>query len=554
MLALDNRKKTGFWQEHRPTTRRLVQLYSALLHNAYIKGFIDGKIYTGNAKYACVPGFNCYSCPGAVGSCPLGSIQNALASTGHRAGWYVLGIILLYGVILGRTICGWLCPLGLIQELLHKIPTPKIRKNRITRTLSWLKYVILVVFVVAIPLWYGLGYQIPLPGFCKYICPAGTFEGAMGHLANPANVNYYSMLGILFTRKFVIMLVIGLACVFCYRSFCRFIRPLGAIYGLFNRFNIIGVKVDANRCNHCGACVRHCGMDVRRAGDHECIHCGKCMEVCSQGAISIKAGRITLKGPETGCAEEAPDASEKRRNRGRMLWGIALAILCFALVWFNFLDPAAKQESVSSQNTTETTVSEPLETEEPAAADADTTAAAKAPTEDTAAEPTEAPAEADTAVATGAAAVVSYDSDAPLGNEVGQQLPDFTLQCYDGTEFHLADTRGKITFINLWATYCTPCIHELPYFSDLYAAHEDDIAMVAVHSRLVTMDPVAFIADKGFAMPFATDTEDTVTKIVGGTGVLPQTIVLNRKGEVVYNQIGSVTPEALAALYDTADK
>ena len=153
MSALDNKAKTSWWQAHRPTTRRLVQLYSALLHNAYVKGFIDGKIYTGNAKYACVPGFNCYSCPGAVGSCPLGSIQNALASAGHRAGWYVLGIILLFGVILGRTICGWLCPLGLIQELLHRIPTPKLKKNRVTRALSWLKYVILAVFVVAIPLW-----------------------------------------------------------------------------------------------------------------------------------------------------------------------------------------------------------------------------------------------------------------------------------------------------------------------------------------------------------------------------------------------------------------
>ena len=565
MLALDKKKKTGFWQEHRPTTRRLVQLYSALLHNAYIKGFIDGKIYTGNAKYACVPGFNCYSCPGAIGSCPLGSIQNALASTGHRAGWYVLGIILLYGVILGRTICGWLCPLGLIQELLHKIPTPKLRKSRITRTLSWLKYVILVVFVVAIPLWYGLAYQIPLPGFCKYICPAGTFEGAMGHLANPANVNYYSMLGILFTRKFVIMLVIGLACIFCYRSFCRFLCPLGAIYGLFNRFNVIGVKVDANRCNHCGACVRHCGMDVRRVSDHECIHCGKCMEVCSQGAISIKAGRITLKGPETGCAEEAPDASEKRRKRGRLLWGIALAILCFALVWFNFLDPAVKQEPANDQNITAATVSESPETEEPAVSDDSAAAEAPAETDTTAA--TEASAETDTTAATEALAAetdttaaaealaaVSYDSDAPFGREIGQQLPDFTLQCYDGTEFHLAEARGKITFINLWATYCTPCIHELPYFSELYAAHEGDIAMVAVHSKLVTMDPVAFIADKGFTMPFATDADDAVTKIVGGTGVLPQTIVLNRKGEVVYNQVGSVTPEVLAALYDEADK
>ena len=147
-----------------------------------------------------------------------------------------------------------------------------------------------------------------------------------------------------------------------------------------------------------------------------------------------------------------------------------------------------------------------------------------------------------------------YESDAPVGHEVGEQLPDFTLECYDGSEFHLADARGKIVFINLWATHCTPCIHELPYFSDLYAAHEGDIAMIAVHSKLVTADPVAFVANKGFAMPFATDADDAVNAIVGGTGTLPQTIVLNRKGEVVYNQIGSVTPEVLAALYDEADR
>ena len=220
------------WRQRcRPGTRRLVQLYSALLYNAHLRGFIDGEIYVGRAKTVCVPGFNCYSCPGAIGACPLGSIQNALAAAGHQAGWYVLGIILLYGVILGRTICGWLCPLGLIQELLHKIPTPKIRKSRITRVLSWLKYILLAVFAVAIPLWYGLRHNMPLPGFCKYICPAGTFEGAIGLLANPVNSEKFSMLGILFTRKFIIMLLIGLLCVFCYRTFCRFICPLGAIYG-----------------------------------------------------------------------------------------------------------------------------------------------------------------------------------------------------------------------------------------------------------------------------------------------------------------------------------
>ena len=195
-------------------------------------------------------------------------------------------------------------------------------------------------------------------------------------------------------------------------------------------------------------------------------------------------------------------------------------------MWFNFLDPSVKKASA--------------ETGTPAAAEA--------------AAETEVPAETEVVSETQAPAEENYESDAPIGHEIGQQLEDFTLQCYNGSDFHLADARGKITFINLWATYCTPCIQELPYFSELYKAHGDDIAMIAVHPKLVTMDPAEFLADKDFAMPFATDTDDKVINIVGGTGTLPQTIVLDRRGEVIYNQIGSVTPEVLAALYDEANQ
>ena len=139
-------------KDHLPTQRRLIQLYAALLYNAHVKGFITGNIYTGKAKAMCLPGFNCYSCPGAVGACPLGALQNALAASGSRTPAYVLGILMLFGLTLGRTICGFLCPVGLMQELLYKIPTPKVKKGRLTRALSWLKYVILAVFVVIIHL------------------------------------------------------------------------------------------------------------------------------------------------------------------------------------------------------------------------------------------------------------------------------------------------------------------------------------------------------------------------------------------------------------------
>ena len=306
------KKFAAWWSAHKPTTRRLIQVYAALLYNAYVKGFIKGDIYTGGIKNFCVPGFNCYSCPGAIGACPLGALQNALASSDKRAPYYVLGILMLYGLILGRTICGWLCPLGLIQELFYKIPTPKVKKNRFTHALSYLKYVLLAVFVVIIPLAYSL-QQYPVPGFCKYICPAGTFEGAMGLLANPVNAGKFSILNILFTRKFVIMVAILLACVFFYRAFCRFLCPLGAIYGLFARVSILGVKVEKSKCTNCGRCVAHCKMDIRHVGDHECIHCASCVDVCPTKAISMRMGKITLKANEVQPMK--PEDNKKRTNR-----------------------------------------------------------------------------------------------------------------------------------------------------------------------------------------------------------------------------------------------
>ena len=290
-------KLNAWWQAHRPSTRRLVQLYAAVLYNAHLRGFLEGEIYTGPAKAVCVPGLNCYSCPGAVGACPLGALQNAIAASASRPAFYVVGMLMLFGLTLGRVICGWLCPVGLIQELLHKIPTPKLRKGRLTRALSRLKYLILALFVVVVPAWYAL-QRFPVPAFCKYICAAGTLEGAVGLLSNPVNADKFSMLGLLFTRKFVILSVTLAACVFIYRAFCRFICPLGAIYGLFARIALIGVRVDRSACTGCGACLRACPMDVGRVGDHECIHCLACMGACPEKAITLRAGKILLKGNE----------------------------------------------------------------------------------------------------------------------------------------------------------------------------------------------------------------------------------------------------------------
>lgn len=292
-------------RQKRPLTRRLIQLYTALLYNAHLKGFAEGEIYTGPLKSICVPGLNCYSCPGAVGACPLGALQNAVSASADRPAFYVVGLLLLFSLLLGRVVCGFLCPFGLLQELLHKLPTKKLRKSALTGKLSRLKYALLLIFVLLIPAWFALR-RLPLPAFCKFICPAGTLEGAVFLLLHPKNGALRAMTGGLFLWKLALLVLILAACVFVFRAFCRFLCPLGALYGLMARLALLGVRVEEDRCTDCGACLRRCPMDIRRVGDSECVHCGDCIDICPVKAISFRAGRIVLRGPETGKKEARP--------------------------------------------------------------------------------------------------------------------------------------------------------------------------------------------------------------------------------------------------------
>ena len=277
----------------------------------------------------------------------------------------------------------------------------------------------------------------------------------------------------------------------------------------------------------------------------------------------------------------------KRKRLSRILWAVALVILGLALLWFNVLDPSVRKTSATGTAAMEATADaeagaaaaqETADTKTDAAStqgttDTKTDAAATqgttdtetdaAATEEAAAAGTEANAAgtSETAESAGdkddmeSSESVKYESTAPIGHEVGMQLEDFTIQCMDGSEFHLAENRGKVTIINLWATYCAPCVQELPHFSKLYQEHEGDIAMLAVHSSLTTVDPVEYVADKDWAMPIAVDTDDDlIFNIVGGSSTMPQTIVLNRRGEVIYNEVRSITPEMLDSLYKSASE
>ena len=235
----------------------------------------------------------------------MGSLQAALGRRG-RFPAYVLGTLLLFGVVLGRLVCGFLCPVGLGQELLYKIKSPKLKKSKATRILSYFKYVVLAVFVGVLPILFSI------PGFCEFICPAGTLEGGVGLLSNPANEGSLGMLGPLFSWKFTLLIVIVVASIFVYRVFCRFLCPLGALYGFFCRIAMLGIKLDKDKCTDCGLCIGVCKMDIKKVGDHECIHCGQCISVCPAKAISWKGEKLFIRGNDV----DAPAMSETKPLNG----------------------------------------------------------------------------------------------------------------------------------------------------------------------------------------------------------------------------------------------
>lgn len=259
MLALDKKADRGKGARG----RYLVQALWAAATNSYVTGFVTGKIYQGKGKSICVPGLNCYSCPGAVGACPIGALQAVLSDRKFMFSCYIFGFLTLVGAFCGRFVCGWLCPFGLVQDLLHKIPfVRKIRTFPGDRALRYVKYGVLVVLVILLPLFAVDMVGYGEPWFCKWVCPAGTLQAGIPMVL--LNEGLRATVGFLYTWKLAILAVVLVASVIIYRPFCRYLCPLGAVYALFNRVSLLRVT-PGKICGNCPMCAKPNGP--------ECIRC-----------------------------------------------------------------------------------------------------------------------------------------------------------------------------------------------------------------------------------------------------------------------------------------
>nr|WP_330367972.1 4Fe-4S binding protein [Oribacterium parvum] len=280
----------------RNNVRHVFQSFWFLLTNSFFEGFKTGKIYGGKWKQLCVPGMNCYSCPGAKGSCPIGALQAVIGSPKFKFSYYVVGFLFFVGALIGRGVCGYLCPFGLVQDLLHKIPfVKKIETFKGDKALRKAKYLILLVFVILLPLFLVDIIGQGAPYFCKLICPVGMMEGGIPLVL--MNKSMRGAIGFLYAWKGLILILTIFLSIVIYRPFCKYICPLGAIYSLFNSVSLFRYTLDHQKCIHCGRCKAVCEMQcdpVKNCNDLECIRCGKCKNACPVDAIACGITKLDV--------------------------------------------------------------------------------------------------------------------------------------------------------------------------------------------------------------------------------------------------------------------
>jgi polyferredoxin len=239
----------------------------------------------------CSPVFHCYSCPLATFACPIGIL--AQYSALHVFPFLAVGTVLAAAALCGSLVCGWACPFGFLQDLVARLPTPKLR---LPGCLGWARYAVLAGLVFLVPYYFGEGS----PWFVCRLCPAGALEAAVPYSIQQSLARHAIVWPTL--NKSIILGVFLLATLFVRRPWCTLFCPLGALFGLGNYVSLVFLRFQSSRCSGCELCRDLCkyhGPSQRRGSDLRCIRCFECVR-CEALSIGTVFQREKNEAPSSG--------------------------------------------------------------------------------------------------------------------------------------------------------------------------------------------------------------------------------------------------------------
>lgn len=133
----------------------------------------------------------------------------------------------------------------------------------------------------------------------------------------------------------------------------------------------------------------------------------------------------------------------------------------------------------------------------------------------------------------------------------GDSAPDFTAQTADGSSFTLSEQNGKVVLLNFWATWCGPCVGEMPAFERIYSEYGEEVAVLAVNCLEDKEVVDQFISDNSYTFPIAYDTDGTINGKYPTDGI-PYTLVIGKDGTVKKIYVGAGSADAQYEEYKSA--
>lgn len=130
----------------------------------------------------------------------------------------------------------------------------------------------------------------------------------------------------------------------------------------------------------------------------------------------------------------------------------------------------------------------------------------------------------------------------------GDAYRDFTATLADGSSFTLSDHEGKVILLNFWATWCGPCVGEMPAFEQLQETYGDDLVLLAVNCGEDEATVTGFLEKNGYTFPVALDTEYEISQLYPTDGI-PYTVIIGADGKVSATQVGAADADTMYAHY-----
>jgi len=128
--------------------------------------------------------------------------------------------------------------------------------------------------------------------------------------------------------------------------------------------------------------------------------------------------------------------------------------------------------------------------------------------------------------------------------EVGKQAPDFELETLDGQTIALSELEGRPVLLNFWATWCGPCVHEMPFLQQVYEERQgDELLLLAINIGESSSQAAEFLQSYGLSFNVLLDSDTTVAQAYR-IQYIPTTFLIDREGKIQEIKVGSFQSQA----------